>query len=202
MAANAMNQMRFLVPAFAFFLAACGASESEPAAQPPLAGASIGGPFELVDQDGDTVRDTDFAGQYRIVYFGYTFCPDVCPVDVQNIGAALKSLEASDPAIAEKIVPIFITVDPERDSVAVVKQFVSAFHPRMVGLTGSPEAIAQAAKEYAIYFEKRQSPGASGYLVDHSRQAYLMGPDGAPLALLPAETSGAEVAAEIKRWVT
>ncbi|GAA0725818.1 SCO family protein [Sphingomonas japonica] len=196
-----MNQMNFALAGL-LLLSACNGQPAQPAAEPPLAGASIGGPFVLTDQTGKTVRDTDFAGQYRIVYFGYTFCPDVCPVDVQNIGAGLKALERSDPAIAAKITPIFITVDPERDTVPVVGQFVAAFHPRMVGLTGSPQAIAKVAKEFAIFYEKRQAPGAAEYLVDHSRQAYLMDPDGKPLALLPADVGGVEVAAEIKRWVT
>ena len=125
--------LRFLlIPALA--LSACTASA--PPAKPPLEGARIGGPFALTDQNGQAVTERSFAGKYRIMYFGYTFCPDVCPTDVQAIGAAVKKLEASDPALAAKIVPVFVTVDPARDTPAVLKQFVSAFHPRLVGLTG------------------------------------------------------------------
>ncbi|MGY4395011.1 protein SCO1/2 [Sphingomonas sp. UYAg733] len=170
-------------------------------ARAPLEGAAIGGPFTLTDQDGRQVSDTAFKGKYRIVYFGYTFCPDVCPVDVQNLGAALRLLEKSDPALGAKVVPIFISVDPERDTPEVLKQFVSAFHPRMVGLTGSADAIAKVAKAFAIYYKKGDPAPGGGYLMDHSRVAYLMDPDGKPLALLPQEGRPEAIAVELKRWV-
>ena len=109
---------------------------------PPLKGATMGGPFTLTDQNGRRVSDRDFAGKYRLVYFGYTFCPDVCPVDLQVIGAGLRRFEASDPARAARVQPIFITVDPARDTPAVLRQYVAAFHPRLIGLTGSAEEIA------------------------------------------------------------
>jgi protein SCO1/2 len=178
---------------------ACSAPSTP--ARPPLEGARIGGPFTLTDQDGRQVTDAAFKGKYRIVYFGYTFCPDVCPVDVQNLGAGLRSLEQSDPVLGAKIVPIFISVDPERDTPAALKQFVSAFHPRMVGLTGSPEAIAGVAKEFAIYYKKGDPAPGGGYLMDHARVAYLMDPDGKPLALLPQDGTPQAIAAELKRWV-
>lgn len=184
----------------ALLLAACQGSAPSAPERPPLAGASIGGPFALVDQNNRAVTDRSFAGRYRIMYFGYTFCPDVCPTDVQTIGAAVKLLDASDPALAQRVVPIFVTVDPARDTPAVVGQFVSAFHPRMVGLTGSPQAIAATAKEFAIYASKGKASSDGGYLVNHSRQAYLMDPDGKPLALLPVEQGPKAVAEEIKRW--
>lgn len=170
----------------------------EPASEPPLAGARIGGAFALTDQDGRTVTDRDFAGRYRIVYFGYTFCPDVCPTDVQNIAAALKSIERDDPALGKRIVPIFVTVDPARDTPAALKRFVTAFHPRLVGLTGSAAQIAKVAKEYGIYFA-RGAGTADDYLMDHSRQIYLFDPDGKPLALLP-EGPPAAIAAEVRKW--
>lgn len=184
----------------ALLLAGCSGPTTAP--KPPLEGAKIGGPFALIDQNGHQVTDRDFAGKYRIVYFGYTFCPDVCPVDVQNIGAALRLLEKSDPAIAAKIVPIFISVDPVRDTPTVLKAFVGAFHPRMVGLTGSPAAIDKVAKEFAIYYRKGPVTPGGGYMVDHSRVAYLMDPQGKPLALLPEDQSGAAIATEVKRWVS
>lgn len=180
-------------------LAACGSGGRQ---APPLEGAAIGGPFALTDQNGRTVRDGDFAGRYRVMYFGYTYCPDVCPVDLQNIGQALRQLETSDPGVAARVVPLFVTVDPERDTPAVLKQYVGNFHPRLIGLTGSPQAIAKVAEEYKVYYKKQQTaPGADGYLVNHMRVAYLMSPAGKPLALLPADQSAAAVAAEIKRWV-
>lgn len=187
----------------ALALAACSPSAPDTSAAratPPLAGARIGGPFTLVDQDGQQVSDRRFAGQYRIMYFGYTFCPDVCPTDMQTIGGAMKLLEASDPALAARIVPIFVTVDPTRDTPAVVKQFVTAFHPRIVGLTGSPAAIETVKKEFAIFSAKGDAAPGGGYLVNHSRQAYLMDPDGKPLALLPQDKGPQALADDIKRW--
>ena len=181
-------------------LAACG-----PAAAPqraPLEGARIGGPFALVDQDGRTVTDRSFAGRYRLMYFGYTFCPDVCPQDMANVGAGLKRLEKSDPEIAAKVVPVFVTGDPARDTPAVLKQFVANFHPRMVGLTGSPQAIAAAEKAFAVYAKKGEPASGGGYMMDHTRQVYLMNPDGKPVALIPAEQGPQAVADEIKRWVS
>lgn len=184
-------------------LAACspGHRADQPvAASPPLAGARIGGPFNLIDQNGKRVSDRDFAGKYRIIYFGYTYCPDVCPVDVQNIAAGYRLVEKSDPALAARIVPIFITVDPERDTPAVLKQFVGAFHPRYVGLTGTPAEIKAVADEYAIFYQKQPVRPDGGYVVDHSRQAYLFDPQGKPLALLPQDKSAEAIATEIKRW--
>lgn len=175
-------------------------AEAAAAPTPPLAGARIGGPFTLTNQDGKRVSDTDFAGQYRIMYFGYTYCPDVCPVDVQHIGAAMKLLDKSDPALAARITPIFVSVDPARDTPPVLKQFVSAFHPRMVGLTGSPDEIAAVAGEFAIFYQPQAPDASGGYVVNHSRQAYLFGPNGQPIALLTQDDTPEKIAAEIKRW--
>lgn len=195
-----MNRIaRLSVLAASLALAACSPPAATTAA-PPLAGASIGGPFTLTNQDGARVSARDFAGQYRIYYFGYTYCPDVCPVDVQHIGAAMKLLDASDPSLAARITPIFVSVDPERDTPPVLKQFVRAFHPRMIGLTGTPAEIAAMAKKFAIFFEKQPPTAEGGYIVDHSRQAYLFSPNDKPLALLPQESEPAAIAAEIKRW--
>ncbi len=184
--------------AVAFLLAGCG----QPATptQPPLAGARIGVPFALTDQNGKPVTDRDFAGKYRIMYFGYTFCPDVCPVDVQVIGAAVRKLDTANPVLAARLVPVFVTVDPARDTPAVVKSFVTAFHPRMVGLTGSPAAIAALAKGYGVYVARGKTSAGGGYMMDHSRTAFLMDPAGKPLALLPTEQGVDAVVAEIERW--
>ena len=180
-------------------LAACQ-SGSAPDSRPPLAGAKIGGPFALIDEDGRPVTDRSFAGKYRVMYFGYTFCPDVCPTDMQTIGGAMRLLETSNPALAARIVPVFVTVDPTRDTPAVVKQFVAAFHPRIVGLTGSVDAIEAVKKEFAIFSAKGDPAPGGGYLVNHSRQAYLMDPDGKPLALLPQDKGPQALADDIKRW--
>jgi protein SCO1 len=200
MAGLAMNAWRCLLLPLA--LSACsGGGQGSAPAQPPLAGAAIGGPFALVDQDGRAATDRSFAGRYRIMYFGYTFCPDVCPTDAQKIGAAVKLLEGQDAALAARVVPVFVTVDPERDTPAVLKAFVRAFHPRFVGLTGSPQAVAAAAKAYLVYYKKNETSAGGSYLMDHSRQVYLMDPAGKPLALLPvAEGTPETIAAEIRRW--
>ena len=170
-------------------------------AEPPLAGARIGGPFTLTNQDGGRTSESQFKGQYRIIYFGYSYCPDVCPVDLANLMLGLKQAETENPELAKKIQPIFISIDPERDTPAVLKQYVSAFHPRLIGLTGTPEEIADVAKKYLIVYNIRKDEGSSEYLVDHSRQAYLFGPDGEPLALLPFDGTPRQVADEIARWV-
>jgi protein SCO1/2 len=171
------------------------------AQEPPLKGAHIGGPFALTDQDGRAVTDRSYAGRYRIVYFGFTHCPDVCPTDLASIGQGLARFEKSDPARAAKVQPLFITVDPARDTPAVIKEYVAAFHPRLVGLTGTEQQIAAAAKSYGIYFGKGAVQPGGGYAVDHSRTALLMGPDGAPIAVLPQEGGGAAIAAELEKWV-
>jgi protein SCO1/2 len=191
--------VRALSVALLLALAACGQPAAAP--EPPLAGAAIGGPFTLTDQNGRPRRDRDFAGRYRIIYFGYTYCPDVCPVDVANIGQALRAFEKADPQRGARVVPIFITVDPARDTPAVLKQFVGNFHPRLIGLTGDEKTIDAVAKAYAIYIKRGARQPGGGYLVDHSRQAYLMGPDGAPMALLPADEGAAQVTAALEQWV-
>ncbi len=186
--------------AAALALAGCGAGA--PQQEPPLAGAKIGGDFTLVNSKGQMVRWGDFAGKYRIVYFGYTFCPDVCPTDVQRIAQGLKVFKGQDAAKAAKIVPIFISVDPERDTPKVVGEFAAAFSPDMVGLTGSPDQVAAAAKTFAVAYGKGEAQPGGGYLVDHSRIVYLFGPDGAPIATLPADQGADAVAAELARWVS
>ena len=199
MAWGAMN--RSLVPLALICAAAltgCGGATAE---QPPLAGARIGGPFALTDQNNRTVRDTDFTGRYRIVYFGYTYCPDIRPTDMQKIGQAMRILDKEAQHISAKVVPIFISVDPKRDSPATVKQFVGNFHPRTVGLTGKPDQIAQVAKRYAVYYKKQPPAPGGGYMVDHFAAAYLMGTNGEPLALLPLEKGGAAIAQEVRHWV-
>lgn len=191
-----MNFFRPLILSLA--LAGCSAA---PATPPPLAGAKIGAPFSLTDPDGRTVTDTSFAGKYRIMYFGYTFCPDVCPTTAQTIGAAMRALDKSDPAVSAKVVPVFVTVDPTRDTPKVVGQFAHAFYPRFVGLTGNPQAIADVARAYGVYASKGKATANGGYLVDHSNAAYLMDPDNKPIALLPTDQGVEATADEIKRWV-
>jgi protein SCO1/2 len=174
---------------------------SSPSAPPPLEGASMGGPFTLTDQNGHRVSERDYAGKYRLVYFGYTFCPDVCPVDMQVIGAGLRRFESQDADRAAKVQPIFISVDPARDTPAVLRQFVAAFHPRMIGLTGSEAEIAQVAREYRIFYQRGEASAGGGYMVNHTRMAVLYGPEGQPIAMIPHDQGPEGVAAELGRWV-
>ena len=193
----------------AAMLAGCNAPAGAPAGDPPLAGAKIGGPFTLTDQDGKTVRDSDFAGKYRLVYFGYSYCPDICPVDLQKLMRGLSAFEKSDPARGARVAPMFITVDPERDTPAALKAFVSRYHPRLLGLTGTPEQIAAVAKAYVVTYNKVPGSAPDRYLMAHSQLAFLMDPVGKPLALLPLDDPSTEpdegapdkVAAELAKWV-
>lgn len=178
-------------------LAACSGGDGEP----PLEGAAIGGPFTLTDQDGRPATDRDFAGRYRIMYFGFTHCPDVCPTDLAVIGQALRRFERSDPARAARVTPIFVSVDPERDTPAVLKDYVAVFHPRLVGLTGTPAQLADMTRRYGAYYAREPATGSGGYNVNHSRVAELIGPKGEPIALLPYEKGAEAVAAELDRWV-
>jgi protein SCO1/2 len=127
-------------------LSACGRSTPQPTERPPLEGAAIGGPFTLVDKAGHTVRWQDFAGKYRIVYFGYSFCPDACPMDVQKLMQGFNLFAKAHPDLARQVQPIFITIDPARDTPEVVGQFTAAFSPRLLGLTGTPAQVDKAAK--------------------------------------------------------
>lgn len=181
----------------ALALAACSGGSDEP----PLKGAAIGGPFTLTDQDGRKVTDQDYAGRYRIIYFGFTHCPDVCPTDLAVIGQALRRFEKSDPARAARLTPIFVSVDPERDTPAVIKEYVAAFHPRLVGLTGTSAQLADMTRRYGAYSGKEAPTADGGYNVNHSRLALLIGPKGEPIALLPYEKGADAVAAELDRWV-
>lgn len=186
------------------------ASSGNESVQGDLHGARIGAPFTLTDQDGKKVRWDDFKGQYRLVYFGYSYCPDVCPLDLQRIMQGFAKFEKDKPALAAKVQPVFISVDPERDTPAVLKTYVAAFHPRLIGLTGTPEEIAKVAKDFVVLYNKEETKGASGYLVSHSRTPYLFGPDGAPVALVPVDDPGtpdvdegdpAKVTAFLEKWV-
>jgi protein SCO1/2 len=141
---------------------------------------AVGGPFDLVDHEGRAVTDADYRGRLMIVYFGFTYCPDVCPTGLTAIAQAIDLLGAD----AVNVAPLFITVDPERDTPEQLKEYVRHFHPRLIGLTGAPEKIAAAAKAYRVYYAKARSPGAPAdeYTMDHTSIVYLMGRDGKFLA--------------------
>jgi protein SCO1/2 len=138
-----------------------------------VAGGNIGGPFELMDHRGQMVTDAQVLDQPALVYFGYTFCPDVCPMDVARNVVAVEIL--ADAGLAVK--PVFITIDPARDTVDYLADFVANNHPEMVGLTGTAEQIAKAARAYKVYYRKQPSEDEDYYLMDHSSFSYFMVPD-------------------------
>lgn len=159
--------------------------------------ADIGGPFRLIDHTGKRVTEADFKGRYMLLFFGYTHCPDVCPAELQTMGRAMDRLAAK----GDNIVPVFISVDPERDSPAILKGYVAAFHPSMVGLTGSAAEIKAAAKAYKVYYRKQPGakPGDTKILMDHTSFIYLVGPDGKVVALIRGGTRPEVLAKELAR---
>lgn len=210
MSGPAMNKTPLFALCALLLISACNSGPPQPAlSDAPLAGASIGGDFLLTDQNGKKRSFKEFDGAYRIVYFGYTNCPDICTPDMQNLMAGLKAFEKKNPELGAKVQPIFITVDPSRDTSAVLKQFVSAFHPRAIGLTGTPTEIAEVTKKFAIYSSRVEGSTPDNYLMSHSQTPYLMGPKGEPLALMPADVPNTDanegapdlVEAELAKWV-
>ena len=135
--------------------------------------ADVGGPFTLTAHTGNRVADADFRGKFMLVAFGFTFCPDVCPAQLQVMTAALDAMGSE----AERIQPLFITIDPERDDVARLAEYMAPFHPRLIGLTGTPEEVAAVADAYHVWYEKVDEQGSDD-LMDHTSITYLMGPDG------------------------
>ncbi|MFZ4408898.1 MAG: SCO family protein [Paracraurococcus sp.] len=162
-------------------------------------GIALGGAFSLTDQAGHAVTERDYAGRWMLVYFGYSFCPDVCPTELGTMAAALDSLGAA----ADRVAPVFISVDPQRDTPTALADYVSRFHPRLQGLTGTPEQIAEVARRYRVYYAKVQRPDMTDYLMDHSSFIYLVGPDSRVRSLfrpdLRPEDIAAAIAAQIGR---
>ena len=167
-------------------------------AQAP-ADVPIGGPFTLVDQNGREVTEANFQVRLMLVYFGYTFCPDMCPLGLTTIASALDALP---PEERDQVVPIFITVDPERDTVPVMKEYVGQFAPDLVGLTGTQAQIDAAVRAYRVYAARSSVEGADGrYLVDHSTFTYLMDRDGRYLAHFGHATPPEEMAKRIEEAI-
>ena len=162
-----------------------------------VAGVSIGGSFTLTDQNGDIRHDSDFRGKLMLVYFGYTYCPDVCPATLNTITDAMAKLGAA----ASSVQPIFITVDPARDTVTQMKLYAANFTPRLLALTGTPAEIAVAAKAYRVYFQKVKGEGADDYSMDHSAFVYLMGRDGKYLAHFGPDVGADAMADAIKKYL-
>ncbi|XP_021744772.1 protein SCO1 homolog 1, mitochondrial-like [Chenopodium quinoa] len=140
---------------------------------PSVGQAAIGGPFNLVNHEGKKVTERDFLGKWTVLYFGFTHCPDICPDELQKLASAVDKIKEKS---GIEIVPVFISVDPERDTVEQVSEYVKEFHPKLIGLTGDPEEIRKVARAYRVYYMKTTEEG-SDYLVDHSIVMYLMSPD-------------------------
>jgi protein SCO1 len=182
-------------------LAGCGEASQAPITDAPFYNSAVVGGFDLIDSNGARVTDADFAGRYQMVYFGYAYCPDICPFDVARMMQGYLAFAEANPELADDVQPIFITVDPVRDTPEVVGEFIGNFPEGLIGLTGTPEQIEAAAANYFAYYEKLEPLADGGYLMDHSRVGYLVDRLGQPMAPLPVEQSGAAVAAELEKWV-
>lgn len=157
-------------------------------------GVSLGGPFTLTDQHGKVVTQADFRGKWMLLYFGYTYCPDICPTELQAITSALQLLGPD----GKDLVPVFVTVDPERDTPQVLDHYLKLFSDRLVGLTGTPQQIADIARRYRVYYAKVTPKDSSTYLMNHSSFIYLVGPDGRFRALFQGGIAPADLARELK----
>lgn len=182
-------------------LTGCNPASSPPIEEAPLYGADIGGPFQLVDKTGKTVRWSDFDGRYRMVYFGYAYCPDICPTDVQRLMQGYTKFAADHPDLADRIQPIFITIDPERDTPEVVGEFAAAFSDKLLGLTGSAEQVKQAADNFRVFYSRGEPTEGGGYLMGHTNISLLFGPEGQAIAPLPHDLGAEAVAVELTKWV-
>jgi protein SCO1 len=155
----------------------------------------IGGPFTLRTPDGTTVTDQTYRGKWLLVYFGYTFCPNTCPTALMDISLVLARLGSE----AEAVQPLFITVDPQRDTPDILQQYTRSFDPRIIGLSGDPQQIADAAKAYGAYYTPRKlDPGAKDYLIDHSSYVYLMDPRGSFARGFDADTPPDRLAQQVR----
>jgi cytochrome oxidase Cu insertion factor (SCO1/SenC/PrrC family) len=164
-----------------------------------LSETAPGGPFALTDQFGKLRSDADFRGQYMLVFFGFTNCPDICPIELQTMSDALDRLDAK---LAARITPIFITVDPARDTPDVLRAYVANFHPRLVALTGSAESIGTVAKSYRVFYAKATGASApsdpAAYILNHSAVVYLMGPKGEYVAHFNPGTTAQAMAEDLR----
>lgn len=164
----------------------------------PQPTVQIGGPFTLLDSNGQPVTDRTFRGKWMLVYFGYTYCPDVCPTTLNEMAEALDKLGPD----AAKIAPLFITVDPERDTAAVLRNYVKAFDTRIHGLTGSPQQIAAVAREYRVFYQKSDpGKGAKDYLIDHSSLIYVMNPAGQFTAYFSHDMTADDIASGLRKFI-
>lgn len=167
----------------------------EPAAGTSLIGAEIGGAFSLVDHNGRSVTEKNYADAYKLVFFGFTYCPEICPTELKKMAVTLHQIGD----LGDAIQPIFITIDPERDTPEVLSEYVEMFHPRLIGLTGTAENIKNVQDSYKVYASKVNDPSLSDYTMEHSSYMFLMGPGDEPLALFTTEDTPAQIAKDIKK---
>ncbi len=191
-----------LGPAFAAGVArGVGAADKKPVALPADLPISFGGPFSLTDHNGTGRTDQDFLGRFMLIYFGYTHCPDLCPTGLRTLSDALEALGP----LAARIQPLFVSVDPARDTVGLLRGYVGHFHPALIGLTGTEQQVKQVARAYRIHRLKvvtADSSGPDDYLVTHSTITYLMGPDGRFVALFPHDTEAGFMTETLRKYVT
>ena len=159
--------------------------------------ATVGGPFQLIDHTGRAVTEADYRGDFLLVYFGYTYCPDVCPTSLLQMSQALDALGP----LADRVRPIFITVDPERDTVEAMADYAPNFHENLVALTGTAEQVAAAAKAYRVYYAKAEAEGVEGYLMDHSGFIYLMDREGKYLANFSHNATAEDMSKALRGYV-
>jgi protein SCO1/2 len=196
--------LRLFALAATLALAACSAAPPPPgptADGVDMRGGAVGGDFTLTGSKGQKVGWANFKGKYRMVYFGFTNCPAICPTDVLRMSQGLELFEKDHPDLAAKVQPIFISIDPERDTPEKVGEFVSNFHPRLVGLTGTPEEIATVAKAFGTSAQKEEPDDTGFYNVAHSTFVTLFGPDGEPLGILPTDKGPEGLARELEAWI-
>lgn len=170
----------------------------------PLRGGAavrIGGPFELVDQHGAVRTDADFRGSYLLIYFGYTSCPDLCPTTLLKMTGAREKLGTLSPSKAERVVPMFISVDPERDTPEVLRDYAEQLDPSMVALTGTPGALAKVGRAYGVFSAEVPTGQPGEYVVDHTSFVYLIGPDGEYLEHFESDVSVGDLADALQRRV-
>lgn len=158
----------------------------------------LGGPFELVDRKGNTVTEKDFLGQYLLIYFGFTFCPDICPQEMEKQSRAIELLDEEFGPIAT---PIFISVDPKRDKPALVDDYCKDFHPRIVGLTGTPEQVKKVSRAYRVYYNEGLKTDEEDYLVDHSIIHYFVGKNGKFIDFFGKNMTAKEMAEKMRAHI-
>lgn len=159
---------------------------------------AFGGPFTLTDQNGKTVTEKDLSGKYRLIFFGFTYCPAICPTELAKITNAMKGLGDQ----AANIQPVFISVDPERDTPEKMKSYVSLFHPSLIGLTGTSDQVKQTLKAYKVYAAKVQDDGMSDYTMDHSSFIYFIGPDDRLLHIFKTQDTALQMTEIIGQWLS